>query len=378
MSEAVVPHSFGEVAAVLAGAAAQERPVRVVGGGTKLGWGGTPPARVLRLHTSHLSRVLIREDGLSATVDAGTPLARAQAIFARSGRMLAADPQLGLSGRPAATIGGVVATGDCGPLSHRHGPLRDQILGIIAACPDGRLVHTGPRGEHAQDGLDLTRLFVGSYGTLGVILSVDVRLQPLPAQTATALSATADPELLHDAAAAVHTTHRELSACDVAWHAGRGGLLAQCTGGRATDAAEHVAATMRHHGMESASARGDDAGLWARQRAGQRSAQRAVLRLQHRPERLATVLRLADEAQATLVGRAALGVSYLTLDADRIATVRSGLPAEAGAVALDLPVAAGGSVDPWNAAAGPELELMREIRDRFDPGRICNPRVFVV
>ena len=54
-------------------------------------------------------------------------------MFARSGMMLAVDPQLGLGRDPAATVGGAVATADSGPLSHRHGPLADQILGVTAA-----------------------------------------------------------------------------------------------------------------------------------------------------------------------------------------------------------------------------------------------------
>ncbi len=191
MSEAVVPHSFSEAAAALAGAAAQGRPVRIVGGGSKLGWGGNTPPRALQLHTGHLSRVIVHEDGLTATINAGTPLMRAQGMLARSGMMLAVDPQLGLGRKPAATLGGVVATADSGPLSHRYGPSRQQILGVTAALGDGSLVRTGPRTDYVQDGFDVARLLNGSFGTLGVILAVDVRLQPLPGATATAM-ATAD------------------------------------------------------------------------------------------------------------------------------------------------------------------------------------------
>ena len=377
MSEAVVPRSFSEAAAALGAAAAQERPVRVVGGGTKLGWGAAAPPRALRFHMAHLSRVVIHEDGVSATINAGTPLVRAQATFARAGTMLAADPQLGLGGAPAATVGGVVATADSGPLSHRYGPLREQILGVSVALSDGSIVRTGPRTDHVQDGLDLTRLFTGAFGTLGLILAVDVRLHPLPARTASALGTTSSPDQLRDAATMIAHAHPELEAFDLAWRGGRGGLLAQAAGEDAATQARAAAQTMRASGLEDAAVRTDDAGLWARQRAGQRSAEHALLRVQHPPAQLAGIIRLADAAGATVVGRAALGVSYLTLDAPQITALRAQLPPGATAVALDVPATARGAVDPWNMAEGPELELMRDLKRKFDPAGICNPGVFV-
>jgi glycolate oxidase FAD binding subunit len=377
VSEAVVPHSFSEVAAVLAGAAAQQRPVRFVGGATKLGWGGATPPRALQLQLSHLSRVVIHEDGISATINAGTPLVRAQTIFARAGMMLAADPQLGLGRTPAASVGGVIATADSGPLSHAHGPVGSQLLGITAALSDGSIIRTGPRTDHVQDGLNLARLFAGSFGTLGVILAVDVRLRPAPGRTVTTLGMASRAEQLRGAAELVAVSHPELQAFDFAWHDGRGGLLAQLTGDQAETQARAVVKTMRDGGLDDATVRIDDAGLWARQRAGQRSAERALLRVQHRPEQLDSILYAADAGGATVVGRTALGIAYLTLDVTQIASVRAALPDEAAAVALDLPASARGAVQPWNVPEGPELELMRELKAEFDPAGVCNPGVFV-
>ena len=377
MNDTAVPHSFSDAAAALAAAAATERPVRIVGGGTKLGWGGAAPPRALQLQLAHLSRVVIHEDGSSATINAGTPLVRAQTTFARSGMMLAVDPQLGLGRAPTATIGGVVATADCGPLSHRHGPLRNHIVGITIALSDGSIVRTGPRTDHLQDGLDLARLFTGSFGTLGAILAVDVRLRPLPRRTASALATASSAEQLAAAAELVAQAHPELEAFDFAWRDGRGGLLAQLAADDAEARAAAVAATMRRSGLDDATVRSDDAGLWARQRAGQRSAERALLRVQHRPQQLDSVLYAADAGVATVVGRAALGTAYLTLDVPQIATVRSALPDDAAAVALDLPGGARGAVQPWNVPEGPELELMRELKAEFDPAGVCNPGVFI-
>jgi FAD/FMN-containing dehydrogenase len=377
VSETVVPRSFSEAAAALATAAAQERPVRVVGGGTKLGWGGAAPPRALRLVTTHLDRVVVHDDGVTATLNAGTPLVRAQAILGRSGLMFAVDPQLGLGQRPAATVGGVVATGDAGPLCHRFGTVADQLVGITAALSDGSVVRAGPRSGQAQDGYDLAKLLTGSFGTLGVILAVDVQVRLLPGETATALGTSDDAGLLRDAVEVLCARHGDLEAFDVAWIGRRGGLLAQLGGDESSARAAAVAETMRSCGMDETTVRVDDAELWARQRAGQRSAVRAVLRVHARRRELDVVLKLADEVGATLVGRAARGVAYLTLDVGRIAAARTGLPAGAAAVALDLPAGARGAVDPWDVGEGPELEMMRGLKAGFDPAGVCNPGVFV-
>lgn len=377
MSEGLVPHSFSEAAAALRGAAAQQRPVRIVGGGTKLTWGASTPPGALQLHMAHLSRVVIHEDRRSATINAGTPLIRAQTIFARERLMLALDPQLGLHHSQAATIGGVLATADSGPLSHRHGPPRDQIQGIVVALSDGTIVRSGPPGEHVHRGLDLGSLFAGSFGTLGLILAVDVHLLPLPEQTATALGTTTTPEQLQGAAERVEHEHPELQSLDVAWRGSRGGLLAQMAGADAAAAAEAVAQTMARCGLGQTTVRTDDAALWARQRAGQRSAVHGLLRVHHSPGQLRDILRLADMAGATVVARATLGRSYLTVAVPQIAGLRAALPAGAAAVALDLPASARGAVDPWNVPETPQLDLMRELKREFDPAGICNPGLFV-
>ncbi len=376
MSEAVAPRSDGEAAAALAGAAANERPVRIIGGATKLGWGYPTPPRALHLQTTHLDGVVIADDRRTATLSAGTPLVRAQTRLAAAGLMFAADPQLGLGQRHAATVGGVVATGDCGPLSHRHGQLADQLVGMTAALADGSLVRTGPNGDREQDGYDLTRLLSGSFGTLGAILAVDVRLSPLPGRTVTALGATSDPERLCEAARMLTTTYPRLQCLDLAWRGGRGGLLAQAGGDEASLEAEAAAASMRGSGLEGTETRADDASLWARQRAGQRSAERAVVRVHASPDELPAVLALADRSQATVVGRAALGILYLTVNVPTISILRAALPAGAPAVVLDLPASSRGAIDPWGAPEGPALELMRQLKHRLDPAGICNPGLF--
>ncbi len=374
---AVTPRSFSEAAAVLASAGAQGRPVRIMGGGTKLSWGGLSSPDSLWVKTSELSRVVVHDGGHTATVNAGTTMLRAQSILARSGLMLASDPQLGLGTAPEATIGGVVATADAGPLSHGYGPIRDQIIAITAALSDGSIVKGDIRSGSDQDGWDLTRLLTGSFGTLGLILAVEVHLHPLPTATATAVGSSHDAHQIREAAAHLASTHPDLQALDVAWREGRGGLLAQVAGEHASELADQVAGSMRWSGLDGVAASSGDAELWTRQRAGQRSADQAVLRVQARPSALPQVLALADSSSATVVGRAALGITHLTVPVNQIATVRAGLPADACAVLLDIPARARGTVDPWGFTDDGSLLAMQRAKTRYDPAAVCNPGVFV-
>ena len=122
----LAPSSFDEAAAALAAATHEGRTVRIVGAGTKLGWGGDVAADI-ELHTTRLDEVVAHDAGdLTATLQAGVPLELAQRTFAAAGQMLALDPPLQSpesdpESDPAhPTIGGVVATGDAGPLRHRY------------------------------------------------------------------------------------------------------------------------------------------------------------------------------------------------------------------------------------------------------------------
>src|SRR5437868_12655147 len=106
----VQPDTIEAAAAVLARAASDDHTVRIRGGGTKIDWGAVAPEPTLELSTAALDRVVEHNAGdLTAVLEAGVPLGRAQAKFAAAGQMLALDPPLGP--RKAATVGGVIATG---------------------------------------------------------------------------------------------------------------------------------------------------------------------------------------------------------------------------------------------------------------------------
>ena len=163
----------------------------------------------------------------------------------------------------------------------------------------------------------------------------------------------------------------------MAWRSGQGGILARVAGAEAAPRAERAAEVMRSAGLQHVDVAEDDSLLWARQRAGQRSRERAIVRAASRPRELAAVLQAAQACGGTLVGRAGLGVSFAELDPDAVHRFRRALPSGAVSVLLDAPRELRQSLDVWGASEGPALELMRRIKARFDPAGACNPGVFV-
>jgi glycolate oxidase FAD binding subunit len=376
MSEAVEPTTFEEAADVLAAAGANGSAIRFRGAGTKAGWGAAGPEPSYELGTGSLDRIVEHNAGdLTAVLEAGVPLARAQALFTKAGQMLAIDPPLGAGER--ATVGGVVATADSGPLRHHYGGARDLVIGMTVALSDGTVARSGGKVIKNVAGYDLAKLFTGSFGTLGMILAVNFRLHPRPPQRVTVLGVASDAGVLGSAARALTAAPLELDALDIAWRGRRGGLLAAVSGAEPAARANRAAKLMQEAGLSQVDVTDDDEQLWARQRAGQRSAHAALVRVAARPSLLPGVLRATDACGGTAIGRAGLGTSYLELDPESVPRLREELPASAHPVLLDAPAELRAAADPWGTRNGPALELMRRVKRRFDPAGVCNPGLFV-
>jgi glycolate oxidase FAD binding subunit len=176
--EAVVfPASKEDVAAVLAVATDEGIPVTPCGGGTKLGIGSPPTRLGIVLGLRRLARILEHEPGdLTATVEAGVPLEALQSALGARGQWLSLDPA-----RPdRATVGGILATDDSGPRRHLYGTCRDLLIGITVVGADGAIIRGGGKVVKNVAGYDLPKLFIGSFGTLGVIVEATLRLRPRP------------------------------------------------------------------------------------------------------------------------------------------------------------------------------------------------------
>lgn len=169
----VRPSSTGEAAALLGEATRAGRGVRICGGGTK---SGHLPSVDIILSTEGLRgiRTYARDD-LYVTVGAGTPLVDLQAELARD-RMWV--PMV--APQPAATVGGIVSTNWNAPLRMRYGALRDLVLAATVAMADGRVIRAGRPVVKNVAGYDLPKVFVGAYGTLGLLADVTLKLAPLP------------------------------------------------------------------------------------------------------------------------------------------------------------------------------------------------------
>jgi glycolate oxidase FAD binding subunit len=366
--ERVAPTTVAEAADALGAAGGA---VELVGSGSKRAWGGPIRDATLEVSTAGLRRVVAHTPAdLSAVLEAGVPLADAQAVFAEAGLMLALDSPLGPGS--TATVGGVVATGDTGPLRHRFGGPRDLVLGMTAVLGDGTVIRSGGTVIKNVAGYDLGKLFAGSFGTLGFIAAVAVRLHPLPRDRRTVVAARDSAEELASAAAALAHAPLELDALDVAWSNGRGVVLAAVSGAASDRRASDAAALVRHLGPELME---DDEALWAAQRAGQRSAEGMVVKVSGLPTDLPRVVAAVEARKGALVGRAGMGLSWLTLPVvetgvdEVVADLRMELDPLPCAV-LDTPVPV---AKPWPRAEPGLAHLLGRVKERFDPRGVCNP-----
>jgi glycolate oxidase FAD binding subunit len=340
-----------ELAAALSSA---QGSVRVYGAGTKLGWARGEPDLVLS--TEGLDEIVEHNVGdLTAVLEAGVPLATAQQTFAEEGQMLALDPP-----DRGATIGGVVATNDSGPLRSRYGGARDLVVGMRIALADGTVAKSGGKVIKNVAGYDLAKMFVGSFGRLGAILEVSVRLHPLPPETATAVGRSSDPDELGRAALALSHAPLEQMGLDVRWEDGSGAVLARFGGATAGQQAKAAAELLNDAELVE-----HDDPLWEAQREAQRSPEGLVVKVSALQTDLPELLQLARDHGAMLAGRAGLGLHWLRLDdGDHLALVEA-LRRRWTSAVLDRP--AGLEVD-RDGPMDPGARMLAErVKERFDP-----------
>jgi FAD/FMN-containing dehydrogenase len=196
-SALVRPGSTDEVAAVLRSCRDAGVAVTVQGGRTSLVAGTVPEHDDVLLSTERLNGIGdVDAAARRVRVGAGVTLAHAQRAAATAGLLIGVD----LTARDSATIGGMVSTDAGGLRTVCYGAMGKQVLGLEVALPDGSVLQSSAAEGAGTGGYDLTALFAGAEGTLGVITAVDLRLHPIPAYRATALCGFADLDALVSAA----------------------------------------------------------------------------------------------------------------------------------------------------------------------------------
>lgn len=306
-----------------------------VGAGTHWEVGGCPP----RGEEIGAPAGIVRYEpaDMTVTAGAGTPVRELAATLAVAGQECALDPRA-----PEATVGGVLAAGLSGHRRLRLGPLRDVVLQTRFVTGDARIVKAGGPTVKNVTGYDLPRLLVGSLGTLGVLVEVTLRTRPVPA-CATWSSAEVDP---------VELRARLHAASSILWDGERVHVLLEGDPG-------DVGAQLD----TGALAPSDDGPAWPE---GPHRGRASV-----RPAAVGTLGRALDGIRGVR-WLAEVGVGTVHVAADSVEALAAARAAAESGGGWLLREAGGGDLDGFGRSM-PNLDLLRRIKDAFDPTGKLNP-----
>lgn len=375
----VSPATAEELAAALKAADEAGKAVSPIGGGTQLDL-GRPPARLdVGIETTRLNRVVEYEPAdLTVTVEAGMRFAELQRILGEQGQFLALDPPV----EEAASIGGVIATNASGPLRFAFGTARDLVLGTRVANADGTVTHAGGRVVKNVAGYDLNKLYIGSLGTLAVLVELSFKLAPIPPSQAVVAGDFSDSASTRALVGSV--VRSPLSPLAIELNGGR--QVAFRLGGYPQAVERQVrdlSGMIREHGGEPRELSWEDlrgSRLEARRRD---VVVKAAAPISQSSALVALLERHLADLQPTVWAHAGNGVAYAACDApddaSRLVALRSEvgrLGNNASLVIERCPTALKAGIDVWGDP-GPSLALMRAIKAKLDPHNTLNPGRYV-
>jgi glycolate oxidase FAD binding subunit len=350
-----------------------------VGGGTMLHVGNAPRRYDIALSTTKLRGIIEYSPGdLTVVVRAGTTVAEMQDELARERQFVPLHPAL----PERATIGGTLAIAMASPWRQTYGAPRDFTIGMRMALPGGQLARSGGKVVKNVAGYDLGKLFIGSYGSLGVITEAAFKVYPLPRERKTiVIHATPDAECfaLGRAISGLGVAVLGVAVCesDVAGGTATpssGKLIVMLGGSRAAvrEAATSVQALVARSDARIEHVDGDTVGKLAS------FSERATLRLTSLPTVAHTTV--SETARARSLSYPGVGTSYVIcdeLDVSQIERARERVAPIGGQVlVLRAPVRVKEVIDVWGST-GPGSGLMRRVKGVFDPDGVMSPGRFV-
>lgn len=391
----VEPGNEEEVSAVLAFADQEGLKVLVRGGGTQLGLGFPPRSADILLSTNRLNQLVEHAPhDMTATVQAGLRLTDLQTVLAAAHQWLALDPVLGA----AATIGGIMATNASGPRRLHYGGVRDQIIGIRVVLPDGTIAKGGGKVVKNVAGYDLSKLFTGSMGTLGVIVAATFRLYPIAAASRTVVLTAPSPAPLCALALRVNGSTLVPTMLDIISpiaHSREFRLIARFEMER--EAADDQVAALIAMAADLTSTGQTIAGeaeeqLWSEVATHVTAASasettlilKASVLLTEVAHWLESLQHAAQQAKLNVHWRAHAGhgLIFASLTGDEAALLgavdelrQTATSGQGSLVVIDAPPALAQQLDVWGPSSA--LEVMRHLKARFDPHATLNAGRFV-
>ncbi len=379
-----IPTSTAELAELVTIANSSKSPLIVAGNSSKLDWGVTVQSAKSLVSTQKLDRLIAHAVGdLTVTVEAGMKFAQLQEILATAGQFLPLDPAY----PNTSTIGGIIATANTGSLRHRYGGVRDLLLGINFIRADGKIAKSGGRVVKNVAGYDMMKLFTGSYGTLGILTEVTLRVYPLPANSGTVILTGAVPGLRNAAKILLASTLTPI-AVDVlstafSQHLEIGNTLSLVVKFATIPASiaqqsEQLLAIGTGLGLTGSTLHGEpEQQLWNGIQTGIWSDSSIGCKLGVRSTVAVDTIELLDRSTANTaksVIHLSSGIGAFALsDASQIKSLRTHCESAGGFLSvLQAPVDIKQQIDVWGYR-GNAVPLMREIKQQFDPAGILNP-----